>query len=116
MTSRPDPAAQVWAAILPEIRAVRRRRRQRRLAAATGSLLLLAGWLAFRPGPPPVMPPSAPPVAVAAPVPAMERLAVYRVAENGSVWLEEVAPQDLGTTELTLALSPVVVGALPRDW
>jgi hypothetical protein len=55
-------------------------------------------------------------VAVATPAPAVERLAVYRVAENGSVWLEEVALQDLGATELTLALSPVVVGAVPRDW
>lgn len=111
MTPHPETAAQVWAAILPEIRATRRHRRQRRIAAA-GGVVLLAGWLALRPGPPPVVPT----VTVVAPVPAEERLAVYRVAENGSIVLEEVAPQDLGATELTLGLSPVVLGDQPREW
>ena len=111
MTPRPETAAQVWAAILPEIRATRRHRRHRRIAAA-GGVVLLAAWLALCPGPPPAV--SA--VTVVAPIPAEERLAVYRVAENGSVWLEEVAAQDLGATELTLGLSPVILGNQPRDW
>jgi len=55
-------------------------------------------------------------VVVAAPTPAAARVAVYRVGENGSIRLEEVAPQDLGATELTFGLAPVVLNTWPQDW
>ena len=112
MNPRSETAEQVWAAILPEIRAVRRRRQVRRIAAAAGGVLLLGAWLAMRSGPLP----EAPPVVVSVPIPAAARVAVYRVAENGSVRLEEVALQDLGTTELTFGLAPVVLDNWPQDW
>jgi hypothetical protein len=119
MSTRPETAAQVWNTILPEIRATRRNRRNRRIAAAAG-VVLLGSWLALRPALRPSPVPAAIAVSVtvpvAAPVPVVERLAVYRVADNGSVWLEEVAPQDLGPTELTLGLSPIILCGLPQDW
>lgn len=111
MSVRPETTAEaVWHAILPEIRATRRRRRARRLALGGAAVILLVWALVPRPGP------AASPATVVRTAPAIGHFAVYRVADNGTVRLEMVAPDELGATELPFGLTPVVITDPQGEW
>ena len=110
MPADSETAEQIWTAILPEIRATRRRRRTRRLALG-GAAAILASWALL-----PSQGPVAPPAMVNRTEPAIAHLAVYRVADNGTIRLEMVSPDELGATELPFGLTPVVITDHQAEW
>ncbi len=105
----PDPQSDaVWQSTLPQIRSTRRKRRNRRIVGAGAACCGLALWL---------MPQSPDtqiiPIVHIAPEPQqVATMAVMRVDENGTIRLEEIASNELGSFEFAFGQTPL----LPSGW
>lgn len=105
----PDPQAEaVWQRTLPQIHSTRRKRKIRRIVGAGVACCGLALWL---------MPQSPDtqgiPIAHIAPEPRqIATMAVMRVDENGTIRLEEIASNELGSIEFAFGQTPL----LPSVW
>ena len=105
----PDPQAEaVWQRTLPQIRSTRRKRKIRRIVGAGAACCGLALWL---------MPQSPdtrgiPMVHIEPDLPKFETMAVMRVDENGTIRLEEIASNELGSIEFAFGQTPL----LPSEW
>jgi hypothetical protein len=105
----PDPQADaVWQSTLPQIRATRRKRRNRRIAGGAAACFAFAIWFTLQSSEVP-----ANPVAQIEPAPPkIETMAVMRVDENGTIHLEEIAANELGSFEFAFGQTPL----LPSGW
>jgi hypothetical protein len=99
----PDPQAEaVWERTLPQIRATRRKRKIRRIAGAACCAIAL--WFTLQSPEAPD-----PPTALSAPtLPKIETMAVMRMDENGTIRLEEIATNELGSIELAFGETPLL--------
>jgi hypothetical protein len=100
-----DPQAEaVWERTLPQIRDTRRNRRNLRIAGAVAACCALAIWLT------PQSPeaPGMPTVRIEPAPPKIETMAVMRVDENGTIRLEEIASNELGSFEFAFGQTPLL--------
>jgi hypothetical protein len=102
-------AEAVWQRTLPLIRSTRRRRACRRITGAAAVCCGLAVWLTLQ-GTKPV---DKPVVHIKSATPVLETIAVMRIDDNGTIRLEEVASNELGTIELSLGQTPVLSQEMP---
>jgi len=101
----PDPQTEaVWQRTLPQIRATRRNRKTRRIAAATTACCALAIW--FTPQSPDAI--EKPTARIEPEPPKIETMAVMRVDENGTIRLEEIASNELGSIEFAFGQTPLL--------
>ena len=107
-----EHAERVWERTLPHIHLTRRKRGMHRLAVAAVAVSALLGmWPALE-----SLRPAEPRVLVTTPAPPkVDTIAVMRIGENGSVRLEELASNELGSIELAFGLTPLVSDEL-LDW
>jgi hypothetical protein len=106
----PDPQAEsVWQRTLPQIRATRRKRRNRRIAGGAAACCALAIWLTPR------SPETAgtPTAHIEPALPKFETMAVMRVDENGTIRLEEIASNELGSNDFALGQTPILHSQWP---
>lgn len=105
----PDTQAEaIWERTLPKIRATRRNRKIRRIMGGAAACCGLAIWLT------PQRPENhGKPTAHSVPTPQkIETMAVMRVDENGTIRLEEIASNELGSIEFAFGQTPL----LPSEW
>jgi len=105
----PDPQAEaVWERTLPQIRSTRRKRKICQIAGGVAACCGLTIWLTPQNPESPRLP-----TAHIEPAPRkIETMAVMRVDENGTIRLEEIASNELGTIEFAFGQTPL----LPSEW
>lgn len=105
----PDPQADaVWQRTLPQIRATRRKRKIRRIAGGAAACCAFAIWFTLQSP----EAPEKPTARIEPATPKIETMAVMRVDENGTIRLEEIASNELGSFELAFGQTPL----LPSGW
>jgi len=106
----PDPQSDaVWQSILPQIRATRRKRSNSRIAGGAAACCAFAIWFTLQS-------PEAPEKQTARIEPAtpkIETMAVMRVDENGTIRLEEIASNNLGTIDFDFGQTPILHSEWP---
>lgn len=104
-----DPRAEaVWKRTLPQIRSTRRHRRNRRIAVAGAACGTFAIWLTLQSP----EAPGKPTVHIETAHPKIETMAVMRVDENGTIRLEEIAANELGSFEFAFGQTPLLPSEL----
>jgi hypothetical protein len=110
MMTNEQQADRVWENTLAQIKVTRKRRHRMKCGIAAGAV---CGWIAIWILFPSESFLSKPSIAIIPPmaIPS-SNIAVMRVGDDGVIRLEECAPGELGSIELTFGLAPVVA----NDW
>lgn len=104
MNPSDQQAEAVWKRTLPQIRSTRRRRRNRRIAGAGAAGCAFAIWFTLQG-------PDAPQKSTAHIEPAspkIETIAVMKVDENGTIRLEEITSDELGSFQFAFGQTPLL--------
>lgn len=110
MMTREEQADRVWENTLAQIKVTRNRRRRVKCGIAAGAI---SGWIAVWVMSTPASFLSKPSISIIPPMAIPpSNIAVMRVGDDGVIRLEECAPGELGSIELTFGLAPVVA----NDW